>query len=123
MGDCKFDTLLTKSVPHILEKIFLNLDLASFMNCMEVDTVWHELLTSKSYKRLGRLMFHCEIDRELWIAASEGNAGEVRRLILTGMVDINYKQDRWAGGFVFRNETPLFSASEKGFQSNSQTSP
>ena len=30
MGVCAFDTLLTRNVPHILEKIFFSLDYKSF---------------------------------------------------------------------------------------------
>ena len=68
MGECGFDKLFTKSVPHILEKIFFSLDYASFKTCMEVNTVWQELLTSKSFKRLGKSIFCEDIERELWQA-------------------------------------------------------
>ena len=107
MGECKFDMLFTINVPHILEKIFFHLDYASFKKCTEVNTVWHKLLTSKSFKRLGKSIFREEIEWELWHAVCMGNAFEVRRIISGGMVDVNYKQ---------RDITPLYLASREGLK-------
>ena len=53
MDPCAFDTLFSKSVPHILEKIFFSLDYASFKNCLEVCSEWNGLLTTKQYQRRG----------------------------------------------------------------------
>ena len=86
---CEFDKLFTKSVPHILEKIFFSLDYTSFKKCMEVNTAWRELLTSESYKRLGKITFHEDIQGNLMYAINGGNALEVRRVISCGMVDVN----------------------------------
>ena len=108
MGQCGFDKLFTKSVPHILEKIFFSLDYASFKTCMEVNTVWHELLTSESLKRLGKSMFREDIERELWHAVGLGNEQEVRRVLSCGMVDVNCTDKN--------NCTPLLFAVEKGFK-------
>ena len=41
--------LFTRSVPHILEKIFFSLDYESFMRCSEVNKTWNDLLTSEPY--------------------------------------------------------------------------
>ena len=49
-ASCSFDTLFTKNVPHIMEKIFLSLDPASFKACLDVSKSWNEVLT-KSLKR------------------------------------------------------------------------
>ena len=46
-----FDTLFTKSVPHILEKIFFTLDYDSFMACGKVCMAWKELHSSESYQQ------------------------------------------------------------------------
>ena len=45
-----FDVLFNKSVPHIFEKIFLNLDFDSFMACREVSKAWNELLLSEPFR-------------------------------------------------------------------------
>ena len=56
-----FDILLTKSVPHILETIFLSLDYKSFKTCMEVTKAWNELLKSKSFQRKAKSVFEDEV--------------------------------------------------------------
>ena len=48
---CDFDRLFTKSVPHILEKIFFSLDYESFMACGKVCTAWKKLHSSESYQQ------------------------------------------------------------------------
>ena len=45
-GPCGFDQLLTKNVPHILEKIFLSLDIESIKNCMRVCQAWNNVLST-----------------------------------------------------------------------------
>ena len=47
METCAFDTLLSTNVPHILEKIFLSLDCKSYKACMQVNSTWRRILTSK----------------------------------------------------------------------------
>ena len=61
MDPCAFDKLFTKSVPHILEKIFFSLDFKSFNTCMDVSKTWRDLLTSDTYRAKGRLVFHNEL--------------------------------------------------------------
>ena len=41
--NCKFNILFTKSVPHILEKIFFSLDFDSFVACGKVSLAWEGL--------------------------------------------------------------------------------
>ena len=55
----EFDRLNTNRVPHILENIFLSLDCRSLMNCLEVSKCWNDLLTTKSFLRMGKSVF-CE---------------------------------------------------------------
>ena len=43
--------MFTKSVPHILEKIFFSLDYESFMACGKVCLAWKELHSSESYQQ------------------------------------------------------------------------
>lgn len=58
-----FDKLLAKNVPHILEKIFLSLDIESFKNCMEVCQAWRSLLAS--YPR-GKWMDKHNLNHVVW---------------------------------------------------------
>ena len=46
-----FHNLETKSVPHILEKIFFSLDIQSFDTCRRVSGAWRDLLDSEAYKK------------------------------------------------------------------------
>ena len=92
---CPFDTLFTKNVPHILERIFLSLDYNSFKECLKVNKALNGLLTSESFQVKAKLMFQKEIESEkkapvqLWFAARYGHIEEVKRLLSSGMVDVN----------------------------------
>ena len=52
VGSCAFDKLFPKSVPHVLEKIFLSHDYTSFKNCLDVNNTWNMLLTSNTICRM-----------------------------------------------------------------------
>ena len=106
MGQCDFNTLFALNVHHILEKIFFYLDYASYRTCMDVSKVWCELLTSKSFIRLGKTHFCKEIGKELWWAVKKNNVIKVRRIISTTMIDVNFKLHR---------QTPLWLASRMGY--------
>ena len=56
-GPCGFDSLFTKNVPHIIERIFFSIDYRSYKNCSEVSNTWKSLLTSEEYKRKARSLF------------------------------------------------------------------
>ena len=89
---CDFDILFKNYVPHILEKIFLSLDYESYKNCIGVNYTWKNLLTSESYQRKGKSVFHEELlddEGELWKAAREGNAERIRRLLSSGLLNVN----------------------------------
>ena len=79
MGHCAFNILFTKSVPHIIEKIFLSLDYESFKNCMEVSKTWRSLLSSERFQLMGESMFCEELQRDLWQASQWGHLKEVRK--------------------------------------------
>ena len=91
---CAFNMLFTKSVPHILERIFLFLDYESFKECLNVSKVWTQLLTSESYLHKGKLKFQKEIRKDQCLLAFQavcyGNIGRVQRLLSSGMLDINF---------------------------------
>ena len=64
MGPIGFDMLITKHVPHILEKIFFTLDYEAYKNCLYVCLAWNKLLTTETYQRRGHIVFHEDILRD-----------------------------------------------------------
>ena len=115
-GICNFDTLFSKNVPHIMEKIFFFLDYESYKECLEVSDEWRGLLTSERYKTKGKSVFRegiLEDEKKLQIAAGgQGNTNEVRRLLSSGMVDVNCQDhNKW---------TPLYAAADKGHKEVAQ---
>ena len=94
MESCAFDTLFTKSVPHILEKIFLSLDYETFKKCREVSNTWNKLLTSDSFQRKAKSIFQWEIEIEqdkLDFAVEESNSEEIIKLLSDDLIDVNYR--------------------------------
>ena len=80
MESCPFDKLFTKSVPYILEKIFLSLDYETFKKCREVSNAWNKLLASESFQRKAKSVFQGEIEKEqekLYWAVEESNSEEI----------------------------------------------
>ena len=55
---CGFEVLFNKNVPHILEKIFLNLDYDSFMACQDVSKAWRALFSSEAFKKRARELMY-----------------------------------------------------------------
>ena len=104
-----FDELFIRSVPHILEKIFFSLDYKSFKICMEVNNIWNDLLTSESFKKIGKSVFREDIKMELCKASDNGNLKEVKSTLSSGMVDVNCIVGPCDG-------TPLHCASCKGHE-------
>ena len=108
---CAFDAILTKNVPHILEKIFLSLDYGSFKKCLDLNTTWKELLTTDSYKMKGKHVFWQKIlldGGNLWHYSMCGKTEEVRRLLCSGMVDVNLIKEG------DKESTPLYEAVSRG---------
>ena len=95
---CKFDILFTKSVPHILEKVFFSLDYESFKVCPNVNSTWRDLLITESYQKERKSVFHREIlddEEKLFEAAKKGNVDNVQHLLSSIFVDVNCAP-RWA---------------------------
>ena len=87
-----FETLFSKNVPHILEKIFLFLDYKSYKMCLDVSVVWQNLLMSKTYQMKAKSVFRKEIlldELNLWHAANEGNKEQVEQILASGMVNLD----------------------------------
>ena len=102
---CAFDMLFTKNVPHILEKIFLSLDYGSLKNSLEINKAWNRTLTSKTFKKKAKNIFHREIvedEKKLDTFSRTGNGNEVRKLLAIGMVDVDHIDDHGC--------TPLYKA-------------
>ena len=120
-GPCKFDILFTKSVPHILETIFLSLDYEAYKACLEVSTTWKELLTSDSYLKKAKSAFQYEIDVDkwkLWFAIKKGNVEKVENLCCSIFVDVNCVMDMgsWQKtplGLAVENQAILKNTSHK----------
>ena len=113
MESCAFDTLFTKSVPHILEKIFFSLNYESYKRCFHVSNAWKGLLTSESFERKRKSVFHDDILREeleLFEASYEGSTEEVRRLLSSGLVDVNCVRGKGSDFFL----NPLSEAAVAG---------
>ena len=99
IGPCKFNILFTKYVPHILEK-----------RCLYVNSAWKKLLTSESFQKKGKSLFHAEIAKDeenLWQAAWEGNVRQVKNSLLSIFVDVNCGRGEYL-------TTPLCEAAKNG---------
>ena len=103
-----FIALFTTNVPHILEKIFLSLDYETYKECMDVCEWWKGLLKSASFVKRAKARFKHQISDDqvrLRYAATYGSADDVRRLVSSGMLDLNHcAVDSWGS-------TPLCNAS------------
>ena len=86
---CEFDRIFTKSVPHILEKLFFSLDYKSFKNCLVVSKSWNDLLTSEAFRKRSKSVFGEDIQEDLRVAAERGNIDIIRRVLSSFVVDMN----------------------------------
>ena len=94
MGACACDKLLSIHVPHILEKIFFNLDYVSFLRCLRVNKAWSELISSDLYLKKGKSMF-CEdifVDQKrLFHFSYKGNPQDIKNCLQSLFLDVNLK--------------------------------
>lgn len=120
-----FDKLFTKSVPHILEKIFLSLDYASFNNCQEVCNEWKAFLGSEQFNRRAKYVYLDEIleikweerddEENLTTYSMEGNVEEVQNLLNKGVnPNANSYETSIRVGTIDIATTPLCVAAENG---------
>ena len=107
-------TLFTRSVPHILEKIFFSLDQKSFDACREVCMAWNHLLASAPFQRRydKMLLMKRELEDELLDSSCFGDAEEVGRLLSSG-VDVNCESGS-GDGSGYKGSTPLYWAATNG---------
>ena len=87
-----FDTLFGKNLPHILENIFFSLDYDTLNSCKRVNRTWRGLFVTARYKREldEKLIEKKNYERKLFLASKRGNAEEVKRLISTHMLTVNF---------------------------------
>ena len=106
---CEFDKLFTRSVPHILEKIFFSLDYDSFMYCGKVCRAWEALHSSNSYQQEAKNLWNEKKQNERYLCEMShiGDIFEVQRL-LNDNVNAQCVKDKY-------NNTPLHIASLKGY--------
>ena len=103
---CEFDRLLSISVPHIHEKIFLTLDYQSYKKCPDVCMSWKVLLTSQFFQKRSKLVYCVNIQIELREAALLGNLSEIKRTLDIFRFDLNF-ESKYA-------QSPLNRAALKG---------
>ena len=99
------DTLISISVPHILERIFFSLDYVSYLKCAVVSTKWNKLLSSERFQRLKKDVFREDIEKELMHALRRRNTNphpfhkygcyapdtnKIRKLVSNDLVDVNF---------------------------------
>ena len=91
MADCcAFDKVLSRNVPHILEKIFFSLDYDSYKKCCEVNSTWKQLIASKPFQKRAKYTFldwqktDKKNETKLLEFAEYGNNEEVESLLLIG---------------------------------------
>ena len=99
-----FDTLFTKSVPHIFEKIFFSLDYKSFKSCLQVSKSWNDIMTTDRFHEFGNHSFREDIEQDLCQASISGSLSEVKSILSSFMVDVNCMQGKY-------HQTPLYHAS------------
>ena len=84
---CEFDILFTKSVPHILEKIFFLLNYDSFMACGKVCVAWEELHSSNRYQQRANELLKEKRQQEKWLRhySFRNNVEQVQRILTSGV--------------------------------------
>ena len=92
---CAFDIVFTRNVPHIPEKIFLNLDYESYKTCLSVSKAWNKLLMTESYQRKAASVFREDAVREVerllsckikGVQRAEWNRRLIRFIIITLLI-------------------------------------
>ena len=79
-----FKSLFMKSVPHILENIFLSTDYNSFKECGKVCKTWNDLTTSRAYQEK-MLEKRKQSEEDLCNYSKQGNAELVKKLLAEGV--------------------------------------
>ena len=104
---CEFDKLFTRSVPHILEKIFFSLDYTSLKASSGVCKSWNELMATKVYQK--KLLEVKKKETDLLISSMKGDPERVQQLLSSG-TDPNCTQ-KYASKdgihYVWHEDTPL----------------
>ena len=86
----ELERLLTRNVPHILEKILLSVDYNTYKICQEVSKSWKNVLMSESFRRRGNTVFCEDIRKEINHAARAGKVDAINKLLSSFEVDVNF---------------------------------
>ena len=86
---CEFNRLLSISVLHIHEKIFLSLDYQSYKNCQYVCKSWKDLLTSQFFQIWSESVYCKDIRIELRQNVWLGNVNKIKKILSLFTVDLN----------------------------------
>ena len=92
LHDCGFESLLSRNLPHVLQKILLYLDYESFKACHKVNRALNSLITSKSFQKKAISIFKAgmEQDIERLLNASWSNkTHEVACILSTGFIRVD----------------------------------
>ena len=65
LHNCGFEKLLSRNLPHVLQKIFLYLDYESLKACHKVNKAWNSLITSESFQKKARSIFKVGIEQDV----------------------------------------------------------
>ena len=104
---CHFDKLFTRSVPHVLERIFFSLDYTSLKASSEVCKSWNELMVTKAY--LKKFLEVKDKETDLLISSIKGDPERVQQLLSSGTYpNCTQKHGSKAGiYYVWHENTPL----------------
>ena len=67
-------------------------DYTSYKACMKVSNAWKELLSLEPFQSKAKALFHEEItldEKKLWLTSQRGDVKGVKRLLSSGMLDVN----------------------------------
>ena len=92
MAPCPFDSLFSKNVPHIFEKIFQSLDYESYKACIKVNKALNKLIASEAFQKRAKVLFRKEIlldEEKLWLTSKNGDVEGTKSLLSIGLLDVN----------------------------------
>ena len=86
-----------KADPISLRRFCLSLDYESFKNCLGVSRDWKSLLAAKAFQKKVKSVFKKDISEDedkLLVASEKGDAEKIRKLLSSGLVEVNLHKTR-----------------------------
>ena len=84
--------LFAEGFPHILEKIIFSGNYSTYKKCLRIDSYYRKTLTTERYITKGKTVFKRAIkkdERKLSKTARNNNTREAKKLLASGMIDVN----------------------------------